>query len=241
VYSLDQQAGGDGSSSSTPSELQITTAREAENGRGLFQTLAPTSRRSAVSKRAAAHHRRKLELYLQHLHAESAITAIKPSCSESTLISRYVSMLGSEPLARQPLSILGTWIQSIPSRIGHNTLVDLAVEFLINSYAVYWDDNYSTRSLARASKEKALKKLQLFVNDGQNKPTYEVLLATKMHYAAEVSLVHLHDKLRILKTNTDRLAWVSTPCITGSMHSALPSCSSLVITSPTWTTTISGT
>jgi hypothetical protein len=67
-------------------------------------------------------------------------------------------------------------------------MMDLAVEFFVNSHAVYWDDTHSKRSLAGASKEKALKELQLFVMNANNKPTYEVLLATKMHYAAEVGL-----------------------------------------------------
>ena len=191
IYSLDHSEGDSNSSVSTSSDLHITTERKAENGQGFFQTLAPMSKRKiGTSRKAATQQRRKLELYLQHLQVESAITAIKPSSSETTLISRYIGMLGSETTAKQPLSILGTWIQSIPSRIGFNRMMDLAVEFFINSYDVYWDDTHSKRSLARASKEQALKELQLFVLNAQNQPTYEVLLATKMHYAAEVRSVY---------------------------------------------------
>lgn len=65
-------------------------------------------------------------------------------------------------------------------------MMDLAVEFFVNSFDVYWHDTHSKRSLAIASKEKALKELQLFVFNANNRPTYDVLLATKMHYAAEV-------------------------------------------------------
>jgi hypothetical protein len=171
----------------TPANLHVTTEREAANGLGFFQTLAPLSKRkAALSRKAAAQQKKKLELYLQHLQAEAALTTIKPSSSETTLIARYIDMLGPGNVDYQPLAILGTWIQSIPSRIGSNRMMDLAVEFFVDSFAVYWNDTHSKRSLASASKGKALKELQLFVLNTNNKPTYDVLLATKMHYAAEV-------------------------------------------------------
>lgn len=95
-------------------------------------------------------------------------------------------MLGPETSEMQPLSILGTWIQSIPSRIGSSRMLDLAVEFLLNSYTTFWNDTHSAQKAARASKAKALKELQLVVINTQTESSYEVLLATKMHYAAEV-------------------------------------------------------
>tara|TARA_R110002003_G_scaffold351_11_gene18955 strand:- start:17583 stop:18218 length:636 start_codon:yes stop_codon:yes gene_type:complete len=189
VFTLDASEEIAESSTTTPSDLQITTEREAENGQGFFQTLTPMSKkRNGTSRKTAAARRRKLELYLQQLQAEAALTAINPSSPETTLIARYIGMLGPGTVDQQPLVILGTWIQSIPSRIGKNRMMDLAVEFFVNSHDVFWNDTYTTRCLARASKEKALKELQLFVFNAQNKPTYDVLLATKMHYAAEASI-----------------------------------------------------
>ena len=240
IYTLDQSEDEHGSSVSTPSDLQITTAREAEDGQGFFQTLAPLSKRKpGASRKAAAHQKRKLELYLQHLQAELAIRAIKPASSETTLIARYINMLGSKSAAKQPLSILGTWIQSIPSRIGSNAMMDLAVEFFVNSYDVYWNDTYSKRSLARASKEKALKELQLFVLNIQNKPTYEVILATKMHYAAEVCWVS--SRVARYNTNTDRRCWASIQCIMLSTRLGWRNCSRVVHPLRMWTTSIFGT
>ncbi|KAH7377403.1 hypothetical protein BKA66DRAFT_422314 [Pyrenochaeta sp. MPI-SDFR-AT-0127] len=186
IYSLDSSTDESTSSGSTPSDLRITTEREAENGQGIFQTLAPTSRpKLRSSKKKEAHQKRALEAYLQLLQEESALTTVRPLSPETTLIARYITMLGSETSSKQPLSILGTWIQSIPSRIGSNRMLDLAVEFLINSYDVFWDDTHSKRKLARSSKAKALRELQLVVLNSQSGPGYEVLLATKMHYAAE--------------------------------------------------------
>jgi hypothetical protein len=188
MYSLTDPEKPESILASAASDLHVTTSREVENGQGFFQTLAPLStRRAAASRRHAAQQRKKLELYLQQLQAEAAISSIKPSCPETTLIARYIDMLGTGNKGHQPLSILGTWIDSIPSRIGSNRMMDFAVEFFVNSHAVYWDDTHSKRNLASASKEKALKELQLFVLNANNTPTYEVLLATKMHYAAEVS------------------------------------------------------
>lgn len=70
--------------------------------------------------------------------------------------------------------------------MGSNRMLDLAVEFLVNSFDVFYDDIDSKRKLASASKSKALKELQLVVLNASNGPSYEVLLATKAHYAAEV-------------------------------------------------------
>jgi hypothetical protein len=190
IYALDSSEKIECSTVSTASDLHITTEREAENGQGVFQTLAPILKRKPVtSRRSVILQRRKLGLYLQHLQAEAAISSIIPTSPETTLIARYIDMIGKERTGNQPLSILGTWIESIPSRIGSNRMMDLAVEFFVNGHAVYCDNTHSKRILASASKEKALKELQLFVLNANNKPTYEVLLATKMHYAAEVCLV----------------------------------------------------
>lgn len=188
VYSLSSSEPETASSSSSTSDLRITTERHAENGQGFFQTLAPRAKtKSQKSKKKSNQQQRALETYLQQLQETSAIASYRPVSPETTLITRYIGMLGSDPAGKQPLAILGTWIQSIPSRIGSNRMLDLAAEFLVNSYAAYRDGMHSKRKLATQSKAKALKELQLVVLGIQNKTTYDVLLATKMHFAAEVS------------------------------------------------------
>ncbi|KAI4615212.1 hypothetical protein J4E83_006938 [Alternaria metachromatica] len=129
-----------------------------------------------------------LQVHLQKLREESPLVPYQPSSPETTLISRYVGVLGPEPAGRQPFEVLGTWIQSIPSRIGSNKMLDLAVQFFVDSHATYRDDMHSKRKVARASKAKALKELQLAVMNTDNKVTYDILLATKLHYAAEALL-----------------------------------------------------
>lgn len=141
----------------------------------------PRQSRKKINKK-----QRELESYLQQLKEESAVIPYQPLSPETTLISRYINMLGPDLYGKQPFAILGTWIETIPSRIGKSRMLDLAVEFLVNSCAAYRDGMHSKRSLAKATKAKALRELQLVVLDAQTQPTYDVLLATKMHFAAEV-------------------------------------------------------
>ena len=187
VYALDSSEASGSSSSSTPLTLRLSTQRKAESGSGTFQTLAPVAiEKARTSKKAAVYRKHALDSYLRQLQREASLSLVRPSSAEGTLISRWVDMLGSAHENNRPLSILGTWIQSIPSRIGSNSMLDLAVEFLIDSHAVFWDDSYSRRQTASATKSKALGQLQLAVSHDQSRNTYEMVLATKMHYAAEV-------------------------------------------------------
>ena len=188
LCALDSSEDASCSSKSRSTELRLSTQRKAEFGNGTFQTLASVSiAKIRPSKKTVVHRKEALGAYLQYLYQETSLALVRPSSAESTLIARWVEMLGLAPVNRKPLSILGTWIQSIPSRIGSSSMLDLAVEFLINSHAVYWDDSYSKRQLASATKSKALKELQLAISQSQTWNTYELVLATKMHYAAEVS------------------------------------------------------
>jgi len=210
------------SSSTTLSDLCITTERHTEDRQGCFQTLAPRSRsRMQPSKMREYRQNLALQVHLQKLREESPLVPYQPTSPETTLISRYVGVLGPDPAGRQPFEVLGTWIQSIPSRIGSNKMLDLAIQFFVDSHATYRDDMHSKRKVARASKAKALKELQLAVMKTDNKVTYDILLATKLHYAAEVSQpVRRRPALLI----TCRLFWGLIPCIMPFMRSESPSC-----------------
>lgn len=187
VYALNSSEETVSSSNSAPLELRLSTQRKAESGSGTFQTLAPVAiAKARIPKKAALYRKQALVAYLRQLQGEASLSIIKPSSAEGTLTSRWVEMLGSVHESSRPLSILGTWIQSIPSRVGSNSMLDLAIEFLIDSYAVFWDDSYSKRQTASDTKSKALRQLQLAISRNQSRNTYEVVLATKMHYAAEV-------------------------------------------------------
>ena len=211
-----------GSTSTNSSDLCITTERHTEDRQGCFQTLAPRSRsRMQPSKMREYRQNLALQAHLQKLREESPLVPYQPSSPETALISRYVGVLGPDPAGRQPFEVLGTWIQSIPSRIGSNKMLDLAVQFFVDSHATYRDDMHSKRKVARASKAKALRELQLAVMNTDNKVTYDILLATKLHYAAEVSLPVRRRRAFLI---TCRLFWEWIHCITPFMRSESPSC-----------------
>jgi hypothetical protein len=188
VYALDGNNENNDSSDLLSSDMRVTAERAADSGSGVFQTLTPVSvSKVRSSKKAEAYQRKRLHAYLQRLQFGSLNTH-KPWSPETSLITRYIDMVGSGPVGYKPLSILGTWVESIPSRMGYNRTLDLAIEFLLDSYSVFWDDIYSKRRLAESTKAKALAELQLAVVKTPGTPSYDVVLATKTHYAAEVGL-----------------------------------------------------
>lgn len=106
--------------------------------------------------------------------------------SQTALAARYLNLLGSRPTEEQPFAILGSWVESIPSRIGKSPAVDLAVEYLIDSFDVYRDPSFSTKSEAMATKSRALRELQLIIGNERTRKSYDAAIATKIHFMAEV-------------------------------------------------------
>ncbi|KAJ4381462.1 hypothetical protein N0V86_002821 [Didymella sp. IMI 355093] len=109
-------------------------------------------------------------------------------------------MLRPESAKYGPLFALGDWITSIPPRIGSNPVVTMAAEFLIHSFESHDEGSHSKKIQALQAKNKALKELQLSLLASQQAPTYDLLLATKMHYASEVLLgvTNLHYAIHTL-------------------------------------------
>ncbi|KAF1952958.1 hypothetical protein CC80DRAFT_537972 [Byssothecium circinans] len=171
-----------------PADFQTTTERDADQGKGVFRTLAMVSRdkANAVRKQPSARRKRRLEIHLDHLKRASALLLYRPSAPTVALASRYISLLQARPSEQQPFSILGSWILSIPSRIGNSGHVDLAVEYMIDSFNVYRQDNFTNRNVALTSKAEALKVLQIAVDNEKSRATYDTILAMKIHFAAEI-------------------------------------------------------
>lgn len=123
-------------------------------------------------------------MYLGRLEASFEPRLLLPS--QTALAARYLNLLSPYSPAEQPFMILGSWIESLPSRIGRSPAVDLAVEYLINSYDVYQNATYSNHCMALSTKSKALKELQLAVSNEETRRSYDTALATKIHFIAEV-------------------------------------------------------
>lgn len=128
------------------------------------------------------------------------------------LTARFIHLLGPHLQNPSPFVIDGLWAESIPARIGHSRVFDLAVEFAIDSFNFHRHATFSTRKAAMVSKGKALKALRLEL---QKMLSFDVLLAIKMHFYSEAFLdftnrtvYHLHAKglFKILKSGNAALS-----------------------------------
>jgi hypothetical protein len=174
-------------------DLRVTTEKGADNGNGTFLTLAvPSKENSSGVRKSTAQQKRRLENHLKRLRESFELTTHRLSSPESTLSARYLNILGRRPFKDQPFALLGSWIQTIPSRIGSSQVVDLAIEYFADSFAVFRGDNFSNRTVALATKAKALKQLQLVVSDDRTRATYNTALAMKLHFMSEVCVLMFH-------------------------------------------------
>lgn len=167
--------------------LRQRTGRNADTGQGVFMTLSVLQRDSIKVKKRGTE---KLQVHLREL---DAILLNKPRQflpSPTALAARYLDILGSRPPEEQPFAILGSWVESIPSRIGKSAVVDLAVEYLVESFIVYRHPSFSGQRKALATKAKAIKELQLAVRNENERRSYNLAVATKIHFMAEVAAHH---------------------------------------------------
>lgn len=177
---------------SDASDLHLRGGMVAADGRGVFQTLAPgKSKPAKPSKRLETNQRKRLHEHLLRLQRESSLSAHRPTAPDTRIAATFIDMLRPESPKYQPLFTLGDWVTSIPPRIGSSPVVTMAAEFLIHSFDCYAEDSHSNKIQAMRTKSKALKELQLSLLASQQAPTYDLLLATKMHYASEVIRYYL--------------------------------------------------
>lgn len=169
------------------SNLHLRGGVLAADGRGIFQTLAPgKSKAVKPSKRLETNQRKRLREHLLRLQRESLLSYHRPLAPDTRLAAMFVNMLRPDSPKYQPLFTLGDWVASIPPRIGSSPVVTMAAEFLIHSFDFCGEKSHSSKIQAMQTKARALKELQLSLLASQQEPTYDLLLATKMHYASEV-------------------------------------------------------
>jgi hypothetical protein len=202
------------------SKLRLTMEKEAENGGGIFLAFEPAAKKkkNAVSKKCSAAKKRNnikplsstssskdLDIKLKHATPRSRNTDLTclsayltsmsptPESPESSLAARYIHIFSSSSLATNPFSILGSWVISIPARMGHNPTLDLAVEFAVNAFLKFVDPSWERVRTATQSKAKALKSLYGALREEEESGKergmvrWELVLATKLHFSAEVS------------------------------------------------------
>jgi hypothetical protein len=97
-------------------------------------------------------------------------------------------LFGPRSWHHDALSMHGPWIDAIPPRVGSSLVLDAAVEYAINSYATYVDKSFTAHRKALLSRSKALRALRKAIEQYRGPPSYDIVLATKLHSYAEVSL-----------------------------------------------------
>lgn len=147
---------------------------------------APKNDRYRANKRKTTQQRRKLQLYMARLQAATTYPPLHFVTSQTGLAARYLNLLGGRRYEEQPLAIFGSWVESIPSRIGKSPAVDLAVDYLIQSFEVFRESNFSKQREALSIKAQALKELQLVIGNERTRKSYDAAIATKIHFIAEV-------------------------------------------------------
>lgn len=195
VYPLNSSNENTASNSSFSSSLKLATEKEVGVGNGVFQTFTLRSKQRRDSNQ-------QLTLTRSTSPSKTGLSSsldipwytipFQPICPATRLAARYIHMLGPQILELNPLSIHGSWIESIPSRIGSSPVLDLAVEFAVNAFETYGDRCFSKQKTALISRSKALKALRKGLSVQQEIPSYDILLATKMHSYAEVRLYQPH-------------------------------------------------
>lgn len=173
---------------SFPVALRQISSRETETGYGEFLTLSTlTHDRLKAMKKPSSQQKRKLQMYLNRLRQTESSVVPRPFVSNDTaLAARYLNLLGSRPIEEQPFAIMGTWVETIPSRIGSSPAVDSAIEYLLQSCSYFQEPSFSAQQTALAMKGKALKALQLAVGDQSKRRSYDTTLAMKIHFMSEV-------------------------------------------------------
>jgi hypothetical protein len=156
-------------------------------------TRKSSSTASKVAQRRTTS--RSLDKDLTRLSAYFTSICPAPESSESILAARFTSIFfsSSSSLATNPFSILGSWITSIPSRMVCDPTLYLAVEFVVNAFLKYVDPTWERERVASRSKAKGLKSLATALRNEEESGKargmvrWDLVLATKLHYGAEVS------------------------------------------------------
>lgn len=176
--------------------LRQNTSREADVGHGVFMTMSlPTRDKSKAPRRMTPQQRRNLQLHLHQLQNVPRRFTSTPMA----IASRYVNLIETWPAEIQPFSILGSWVESIPARLGHSPAVDLAVEYFMQSYDVFQEKSFSKQWTALTTKARALKELQLVVANKETRRSYDTAIAMKLHFMAEVRCCIVHRRHAWLK------------------------------------------
>lgn len=196
------------SSSNTKIFLSVRSARGVGKGRGLFQTLIPVHFQPDSKDKALLSQfqcqpssgQRK-----QRLPKNSPIHPISSS-DNAALAAKFVAYLEQVDRDQTRCSALGSWMDSIPSRIGHSTVLDNAAACLIDGYNSFRHkhNQYFTKA-AHRSYARNLAELRKALLDPNEVGRSETIASVKLLTAFEVGLMVQDCSLA---KNPTRYSWV---------------------------------
>lgn len=142
-----------------------------------------------------------------------------PSCDDSRLAARSVSIVGDRTLDQNPLLVFGSWIDLVPSRVGRCHAIDMAVVSFIDGQTAFLHPDEKYRVSAQASTAIALRDLRLsLMSPHTNFNDSDLSLAGRILSSLEVR----HQLTKTLPTLTShRFSWASATGITSRMCMAL--------------------
>lgn len=166
----------------TPSDdgLQLTMEKRAGGGHGVFQTFALVRRNKTSGNRGMRMKTAELE------QQDQLLNTLSRSPTPDPLVARCLYIFGPFTWTPDSRAIHGTWLDAVPGRIGHSRVLDLAVEYALDSFAQYKDKSFSAQKACLVSRSKALKALREGIANIQGRPRYDIMLATKLHGMAEI-------------------------------------------------------
>ncbi|KAF2792431.1 hypothetical protein K505DRAFT_387464 [Melanomma pulvis-pyrius CBS 109.77] len=167
-------------------KLRITMEKEAEKGAKKRPTRFPSTPSTITLSRKQSTSPRLDLLRRFPAHFSSIPSSLESP--ESTLTARYIRLFSASTLDKNPFSILGSWITSIPARMAYDPALYLAVEYAVNAFLKFCEPSWGRSVIAGRSRARGLKSLHGALSEQAEEKAvrYDLVLATKLHFSAEV-------------------------------------------------------
>ncbi|KAF2097766.1 hypothetical protein NA57DRAFT_76574 [Rhizodiscina lignyota] len=171
--------------------LSLRSYARAESGVGIFQTFAPVDISTCDEEASRASKRSRLDS--PHSWSQDVVRPPVPQaplCSPTTnLAAQWIFMIGPVPPTEDPLSIFGSFMRLVPTRLGRTPALDAAVACFLSSYSAYRQQSLERFEAARSSNAKAVRYLRVALQDGKSRPNpLDLLITTKLLSSLELML-----------------------------------------------------
>lgn len=177
-----------------PSRFYLKSSKATPHGNGIFVTLAPKHLSGRRIYEGRLRHSGDGNPQSNGLSPRSAVGPVRcsasllrtPSCAESLLASRWVSVVARDCSTYERMQIFGPWIPLMVHRIGNSPLVDLAATYFIEGVTFHCTGTDQSLQVARATNAKVLKHLRHILASTSQDDRRNALFASRVIADAEV-------------------------------------------------------